>query len=109
MKAYIAAASVVSALLLASPAAPQGQKFVCQSLTGESVDIAGKIDSIRVEGGVAIYVIDQADLPCLAPEFSVQDPGGQPRCQQGQRIIASGVVNATDAKAWVSTASYSCQ
>jgi hypothetical protein len=109
MKAYVAVAMAFAAMLLASSASAQVQQTLCQSFSGQSVSVAGRIDSARVENGVAIYVVDQAVLPCLSPAFTVEDRSGQLRCHKGQRIVASGIVRATDAKASVSANNYTCQ
>jgi hypothetical protein len=109
MKAYLAAAAVFSAFFVAFPALSQGIQYVCQNFANQNVNVAGRIDSARVEGGVAIYVVNQADAPCFTKLFSVEDPSGQIRCHEGQRIVTSGTLNATDGKAWVSGSNYSCQ
>jgi len=39
----------------------------------------------------------------------IEDTSGKLRCHAGQQITASGVLYATDARAWIAVTDYSCQ
>ena len=107
--AAVSALSILSTVLLVSPASSQGHRPLCPAIFGKSIKVSGKITSAHVEDGVAKYDLDNDDSPCMSLYFSVVDPRGQLLCKEGQQISASGLVVDNGLGANLSSTDYSCQ
>jgi hypothetical protein len=107
--AAVSAVSILSTVLLVSPASSQGQRPLCPALFGQSIKVSGKITRAYVEDGVAKYELNAADSPCASLYFNVVDPRGQLQCKEGQQISASGLAVDNGLGANLSSTDYSCQ
>jgi hypothetical protein len=133
MKASIIAistASILSMVLLTSPASsqqqtttssqqktpsssqqqsPDSQQQTCGEMSGQSIRVLGTIDYITMAPPRIIYHLRSEGRPCISDAFTIVDPSGFALCREGLKITAFGPLQITMSGAQITTTNYSCQ
>jgi hypothetical protein len=104
----VATVSILSLVLLASPASSQQQS--CGQMSNQSISVSGIIDYITTNASLEVtYYLRSEGRPCISDAFTIVDPRGPARCREGLKITASGILQITATGARITTSNYSCQ